>query len=190
MSSLLSALANQASSTLATGQAPARLGNAHPSIAPYELFDARDRPFVIAVGNDRQFGSLVEVLGCSGLASDARFTSNQLRVHHRSELRALLVARLGERDAREWVALLTEARVPAGLVNTMSPRPLPSRMALASSPLLSWKEERGNRCGRRPTPSACHGRRRGTVSRRRISARQERPSAGARAYPTASCSGR
>lgn len=120
MSSLLSALANQASSTLATGRAPARLGNAHPSIAPYELFDARDRPLVIAVGNDRQFASLVETLGRAELATDARFSSNQLRVQHRSELRALLIDRLGERDARDWVALLTEARVPAGLVNDVA----------------------------------------------------------------------
>lgn len=120
MTSLLSALSNQASSTLATGLAPARLGNAHPSIAPYELFEARDRPLVIAVGNDRQFASLASTLGCSGLASDARFVSNQLRVLHRSELRALLLARLGERDAREWVALLTAARVPAGLVNDVA----------------------------------------------------------------------
>ncbi|PPF43861.1 carnitine dehydratase [Pseudoclavibacter sp. AY1F1] len=120
MTSLLSALANQASSTLARRQAPPRLGNAHPSIAPYELFEARDRPLVIAVGNDRQFGSLVETLGCPGLASDARFSSNQLRVHHRSELRALLVARLVERDAHDWVARLKEARVPAGLVNDVA----------------------------------------------------------------------
>lgn len=120
MTSLLSALANQASSTLATGEAPARLGNAHPSIAPYELFDARDRPLVIAVGNDRQFASLVETLGCSELATDARFSSNQLRVHHRSELRALLGARLGEDDARDWVGRLSDARVPAGLVNDVA----------------------------------------------------------------------
>ena len=120
MTSLLSALANQASSTLATGQAPARLGNAHPSIAPYELFEARDRPLVIAVGNDRQFAALVEALGYPGLARDARFSSNELRVHHRAELRALLVARLGERDARDWVVRLTEARVPAGLVNDVA----------------------------------------------------------------------
>lgn len=120
MTSLLSALANQASSTLATGQAPARLGNAHPSIAPYELFEARDRPLVIAVGNDRQFAALVEALGYPGLARDARFSSNELRVHHRAELRALMVARLGERDARDWVVRLTEARVPAGLVNDVA----------------------------------------------------------------------
>ncbi|WP_424463335.1 CaiB/BaiF CoA transferase family protein [Pseudoclavibacter helvolus] len=120
MTTLLSALTNQASSTLATGVAPARLGNAHPSIAPYELFEARDRPLVIAVGNDRQFAALASTLGCSGLASDTRFTSNHLRVKHRTELRALLVARLGERDAHEWVELLTAARVPAGLVNDVA----------------------------------------------------------------------
>ncbi|VXA99990.1 CaiB/BaiF CoA transferase family protein [Pseudoclavibacter sp. 8L] len=120
MTSLLSALANQASSTLATGRAPARLGNAHPSIAPYELFDASDRPLVIAVGNDRQFAGLVGVLGAPGLAGDPRFTTNQLRVHNRDALRALLAARLEERVASEWVELLSSARVPAGLVNDVA----------------------------------------------------------------------
>ncbi|WP_271985579.1 CaiB/BaiF CoA transferase family protein [Pseudoclavibacter terrae] len=120
MTSLLSALANQASSTLATGEAPARLGNAHPSIAPYELFDARDRPLVIAVGNDRQFAALADALGAPGLASDARFASNRLRVRHRAELRAILAGLLAGKKARDWVEVLTSSRVPAGLVNDVA----------------------------------------------------------------------
>ena len=144
MTSLLSALANQASSTLATGHAPPRLGNAHPSIAPYELFEARDRPLVIAVGNDRQFASLVETLGCSELATDARFSSNQLRVHHRSELRALLGARLAERDAHDLVGRLTDARVPAGLVNDVA-EAFAFAETLGLEPVVELTDEGGKR---------------------------------------------
>ncbi|WP_308466030.1 CaiB/BaiF CoA transferase family protein [Rathayibacter soli] len=127
MTSLLSALVNQASSTLATGVAPLRLGNAHPSIAPYELFQAADRALVIAVGNDRQFRALAGVLeeaaasavggGIGALAEDPRFGTNVLRVAHRQELRALIEERLATASAARWVETLSAAGVPAGLVN-------------------------------------------------------------------------
>ncbi|MEO8906523.1 MAG: CoA transferase [Microbacteriaceae bacterium] len=124
LTTLLAALVNQASSTLATGVAPPRLGNAHPSIAPYELFRAADRPLVIAVGNDRQFRSLAAVLAdapspaiVQSLADDARFATNALRVAHRPELRALIETRLAVASATHWVGMLTAVGVPAGLVN-------------------------------------------------------------------------
>lgn len=120
LGSLLAALTNQASSTLATGRAPGRLGNAHPSIAPYELFRAADRELVVAVGNDRQFAAFAEVLGRPGLARDERFATNESRVGHRAELRAALEPLLAARPAGEWVAAFTEARVPAGLVNSVA----------------------------------------------------------------------
>ena len=119
MSSLLSALVNQASSTLATGNSPTRMGNAHPSIAPYETFAASDRELVIAVGNDRQFRALVGVLGAPTLADDPRFATNQDRVHHRAELKAELEVLLASRKAQEWSALLTGEGVPAGAVNSI-----------------------------------------------------------------------
>ena len=77
LSSLLSALANQSSGYVAAGVVPQAMGNRHPSIAPYEVFDTADRPLVLAVGNDRQFSSLTEVLGVSELAADARFRVQQ-----------------------------------------------------------------------------------------------------------------
>ncbi len=120
LGSLLAALTNQASSTLATGRSPGRLGNAHPSIAPYELFRAADRELVVAVGNDRQFAAFAEVLGRPGLARDERFATNESRVGHRAELRAALEPLLAARPAGEWVAAFTEARVPAGLVNSVA----------------------------------------------------------------------
>ena len=115
--SLLSALTNQAASTLATGDAPRRLGNAHPSIAPYAVFHADDRELVIAVGNDKQFRALAQVLGGSELADDPRFATNADRVAHRPELTALIEQRLAAASADHWVAALTAVGVPAGLVN-------------------------------------------------------------------------
>lgn len=76
LSSLLSALTNQAAAHLGAGVVPRAMGNRHPSIAPYEVFEAADRPMVLAVGNDRQFRALCERLGLPGLAGDARFATN------------------------------------------------------------------------------------------------------------------
>ncbi|MDR6970402.1 CoA transferase [Leifsonia shinshuensis] len=117
LGSLLAALTNQASGTLATGRSPERLGNAHPSIAPYELFRAADRDLVVAVGNDRQFAAFAAALGRPALATDPRFATNEARVAHRAELREALEPLLAVRPAADWVATLTRERVPAGLVN-------------------------------------------------------------------------
>lgn len=95
------------------------MGNAHPSIAPYEVFTAADRPLVIAVGNDRQFGLLAGVLGVSELVDDERFATNAARVQHRDELRSILDSRLATGSAESWVAACSAVGVPAGLVNTI-----------------------------------------------------------------------
>lgn len=120
LGSLLSALANQAASTLETGVSPGRMGNAHPSIAPYETFAAADQPIALAVGTDRQFARLCEVIGAPELARDPRFVHNPERVAHRAELKASLEERLILRNAEEWVDALTAANVPAGRVNTVA----------------------------------------------------------------------
>ncbi len=120
LSSLLSGLVNQASSTLITGEAPQRMGNAHPSIAPYETLRTADSPLAIAVGNDRQFEALVRVLGLPELAVDPRFAGNANRVAHRGALKALLEEQLSERSAVEWSRLLSSAGVPAGKVNSIA----------------------------------------------------------------------
>src|SRR4029453_10398773 len=114
LQSLLSALTNQASSTLATGVPPRRLGNRHPSIAPYAVFRAADRELVVAVGNDKQFRGLAQVLGATGLADDVRFTSNAERVAHRDELHDAIEAALAAASASHWVDAFTRAGVPAG----------------------------------------------------------------------------
>jgi crotonobetainyl-CoA:carnitine CoA-transferase CaiB-like acyl-CoA transferase len=120
LSALLAALVNQASAFTAGGVVPARMGNMHPSIAPYEVMAARDGHLVIAVGNDRQFANLCEVAGAPGLAADPRFATNPARVGNRDALRAELEARLAERGAAEWAELLTAARVPAGTINDVA----------------------------------------------------------------------
>lgn len=120
LGSLLSALANQASSTLETGVSPGRMGNAHPSISPYETLDASDQAIALAVGTDGQFTRLCEVLGVPELAADERFVNNPQRVAHRVELRAALEQPLRTRTAAEWIAEFTRANIPAGRVNTIA----------------------------------------------------------------------
>lgn len=120
LGSLLSALANQASSTLETGVSPGRMGNAHPSIAPYETFAAADQPIALAVGTDGQFARLCEVVGAPEAAADERFASNPSRVANRAELKRLLEDRLRLRPAAEWIEALTLANIPAGRVNTIA----------------------------------------------------------------------
>lgn len=117
MSSLLSALVNQSSAYAAAGVVAGILGNAHPSIAPYEVYATADRPLVIAVGNDRQFASLVTTLGAAHLASDARFATNPDRVAHRVALREEIVALLQAAGADAWQERLTRAGVPCGPIN-------------------------------------------------------------------------
>jgi crotonobetainyl-CoA:carnitine CoA-transferase CaiB-like acyl-CoA transferase len=94
LSSLLGALANHSSSYLATGRAPARLGNQHPSIAPYETLRCKDGLLAVACGNDRQFRRFAEALGDPGLADDPRFAANPTRVQHREALVGALEGRL------------------------------------------------------------------------------------------------
>lgn len=149
LGSLLAALTNQASSTLATGRSPARLGNAHPSIAPYELLRAADRELVVAVGNDRQFAAFATVLGLTQLAEDPRFASNEERVHNRRELRALVEPALARRDAADWVADFRAARVPAGLVNSVA-EAFEFAAALGLDPIVTTVDPATGRTSRQP----------------------------------------
>ncbi|WP_349238625.1 CoA transferase [Leucobacter sp. UT-8R-CII-1-4] len=120
LSSLLASLVNQASSYLSTGNAPGRLGNAHPSIAPYELLPAADEPFAIACGNDGQFRKLAIVLGNESLADDERFATNSARVQHRPALVSALGELLAKDTATSWVKQLLAVGVPAGNVGSIA----------------------------------------------------------------------
>jgi crotonobetainyl-CoA:carnitine CoA-transferase CaiB-like acyl-CoA transferase len=112
-------LANQAQAFLATGEPPARLGNAHPSIVPYQAFAAADGHLVLAVGNDGQFARLCGVLGRPALAADPRFATNAARVEHRAALLAILEPALAARPAAAWIGALEAAGVPCGPINDL-----------------------------------------------------------------------
>ncbi|ASR39099.1 carnitine dehydratase [Prauserella marina] len=116
LSSLLGSLANQTSGYLATGKPPGRMGNEHPSIAPYETLRCKDDVLALACGNDRQFGKLAEALGVPELAGDDRFATNEARVRNRPALRAALEEKLRGDTVEAWSARLTSVGVPAGKV--------------------------------------------------------------------------
>jgi len=117
LSTTLFSLANQASGWLTAGVVPGRMGNRHPSIAPYETLLAADGPFVIAVGNDGQFRAACDALDLPALADDERFATNGARVANRDALRAALDGTLRGAPAAMWVAKLGAAGIPCGMVN-------------------------------------------------------------------------
>ncbi|MGZ4179543.1 MAG: CaiB/BaiF CoA transferase family protein [Solirubrobacteraceae bacterium] len=117
LSALLGALVNQGSAYTIAGVVPGRMGNEHPSIAPYAPFPTAEGELVVAVGNERQFSALCDVLDAPELAQDPRFDTNSGRVDNRQALHEALRERLAARQAVEWARLLTDARVPAGVVN-------------------------------------------------------------------------
>jgi len=113
----LAMLANQATNALISGKDPPRQGNTHPNIVPYQPFDAADQPIIIAVGNDRQFARLAEMLGAAEWSKDHRFASNADRVAHRNDLVPLIAARIATRPAAEWLDRFEAAGIPAGPIN-------------------------------------------------------------------------
>jgi crotonobetainyl-CoA:carnitine CoA-transferase CaiB-like acyl-CoA transferase len=120
LSSLLSSLANQASSYLATGTSPGRMGNQHPSIAPYETLAAKDGHVAVCCGNDGQFRKLAGVLGVTATADDPRFATNAARVTHRDALLGLLEQHLAIDTVDAWIEKLTAVGVPAGAVGSIA----------------------------------------------------------------------
>jgi crotonobetainyl-CoA:carnitine CoA-transferase CaiB-like acyl-CoA transferase len=171
LSALLGALVNQGSGYTIAGAVPGRMGNAHPSISPYELYETGEGDLVLAVGNDRQFSALCEVIGAPELAADARFGSNGDRVANRVELRRELVARLAAAPAAEWAGRLTAVRVPAGEVNDVRgafelarslgleptvevPRPDGSAVALTRNPIALSRTPPSYRSAPPPLPES------------------------------------
>lgn len=120
MSSALSGLVNQTSAYVAGGVVPTRMGNDHPSLAPYGPFAAADQPLIIAVGNDNQFRRLVDALGASELADDERYATNPARNQHRDQLRAELEQHLQRNTASGWVEELRELGIPCSEVFTIA----------------------------------------------------------------------
>ncbi len=115
----LAALVNQAANHLIGGVVPSAMGNQHPNIVPYQLFETADRPFILAAGNDRLFERTCEVIGRPELATDARFATNEARVRHRDELIPALVEAFATKTAARWIAALEAAAVPCAPVRTL-----------------------------------------------------------------------
>ena len=120
LSSLQGSLVNQGQACLGAGMAPRPMGNAHPSIAPYELLNCQDKPLALACGNDRQFVAILRVLGLDSLRDDERFLTNSARVDHRPALVAALESRLTTRTASYWQTAFTAVGVPAGQVGSIA----------------------------------------------------------------------
>ncbi|MCL6682995.1 CaiB/BaiF CoA transferase family protein [Sphingomonas alba] len=116
----LAMLANQATNALISGKDPPRQGNTHPNIVPYQPFEAADQPIIIAVGNDRQFARLADLVGAPEWANDARFASNADRVANRNILVPLIAERIASKPAAEWLDRLEAAGIPAGPINRIS----------------------------------------------------------------------
>lgn len=119
LDSQIAAMVNVASNYLVSGQTPARYGNAHPNIVPYEAFHTRDGRLILAVGNDGQFRAACGVMGISHLAEDERFDTNPKRVIHREALIAILDPILRTRTTETWVADFLQGGVPAGEIFDM-----------------------------------------------------------------------
>ena len=113
-------LANQASGFLATGVAPMRQGNSHPSLAPYQDFPTLDGAMLLAIGNDGQFARFCQAVGHPEWAKDPRFASNTLRVRHRNDLIPAMEAVTRTRSTADWVALLEDKAVPCGPINDIA----------------------------------------------------------------------
>lgn len=119
MASAMSGLVNQTSAYVAGGVTPTRMGNAHPSLFPYEPLPTADDELIIAAGNTAQFRKLCTVLDLPELADDPRFAENADRTANREELRPLLVNRLKTQPAEYWFARLNDAGVPNGPINSI-----------------------------------------------------------------------
>ncbi len=112
-------MVNQTSAYVSGGVIPRRMGNAHPSLFPYEALPTADLDLIIAAGNNGQFSKLCEILGLPDLPHDPRFAQTKDRTRNREALRPLLVERLRTRPAHEWFQRLSAAGVPCGPINSV-----------------------------------------------------------------------
>ncbi|WP_382309295.1 CaiB/BaiF CoA transferase family protein [Herbiconiux sp. UC225_62] len=119
LSTALAAMANHSSTYVAGGTVPFRMGNAHPSLFPYEPLPASDGEIIVVAANDAQFVKLAHALGRPELADDARFAQTEERNRNREELRPLLVEALAAHTIQEWFDILTEAGIACGPINTI-----------------------------------------------------------------------
>jgi crotonobetainyl-CoA:carnitine CoA-transferase CaiB-like acyl-CoA transferase len=119
LASLVALLSVQGQRYLSLGDVPAPVGNVHPVIAPYGVFEAQDGPLNIGSATQEQWLKLARLLGLEHLAGDARFLNNAARIQHRMELKALLEQRLRLRPRAEWTQAMVAQGIPAGPINRL-----------------------------------------------------------------------
>lgn len=147
LSSLQGALVNQGQAYLGAGKVPGRMGNAHPSIVPYQLLNCADGPLAVACGNDSQFVALAATLGIPWISGDVQFATNSDRVQNRAALVVLLEQALAEAPAKVWRDKLTIAGVPAGQVADID-EGLDYAESLGLEPRIEVKNADGDTVGR------------------------------------------
>ena len=113
-------LSIQGMTYLTTGDAPGRIGNTHPSIVPYQVFSTKDGSVILACGNDNLFSKFCEAAGCRHLVTDERFARNAGRVQNRGVLVPLLNQVFAQKTTKQWVAILEQAGVPNGPINSIA----------------------------------------------------------------------
>jgi len=119
LDSTVAALINQASTYLVSGTVPQRMGNAHPTVVPYQAFQTADGHIILAIGNDGQFQRFCAVAGLEALAEDARYRTNAARIINRETLIPRIAEALRKRTSSDWIALLESKAVPCGPINTI-----------------------------------------------------------------------
>ena len=115
----VASLANQAMNFLATGNAPSPMGNLHPNIVPYQVFDTQDKPMVLSIGNDQQFAKFCQIIGRQDMAKDRLYAKNSARVENRHILVPLLATYLAAHPLTWWLEKLNKAGIPCGPINSI-----------------------------------------------------------------------
>lgn len=113
-------LVNAGTNYLTSGQEQPRLGNQHPNIVPYQVFEASDGHLIVAAGNDAQYARFCSILGREDLATDARFATNVKRIENRDAIVAVLSAEIQKHRKHDLVAAMEQNTVPGGSINTLS----------------------------------------------------------------------
>ncbi|MGE8940439.1 CaiB/BaiF CoA transferase family protein [Leptospira interrogans] len=119
LDSTVSALINQASTYLVSGEVPQRMGNAHPTVVPYQAFRTSDGHIILAIGNDGQFQRFCAAAGLDALATDERYRNNSARIINRATLIPQMAAAIQTRTSADWISTFESRAVPCGPINTI-----------------------------------------------------------------------